>query len=98
MDNFNNLDMKTKVCCISVTASIFLISILAIISFGAVEPTEYGILYNSITKDLNTDYIYEGGLQYIGIFHKLITFPAIHQTIEFSNVRDATATELKTRT
>lgn len=61
-DFLNNVDNKTKCCCITVTLSILLVTIGAVLSFGAVEPTEYGILYNKLTKDLNEDYIYEGGL------------------------------------
>ena len=97
-DFLNNVDTKTKICCCSITSVVLVISICAILSFGAVEPTQYGILYNSITKELYEEKVYGGGLQYTGLFHSLITFPAVHQTIEFSNSHDASAVELKTRT
>ena len=77
-DFFDNIDTKTKICCGSISGGIILSTILVLLSFGAVEPTEYGILYNSLTKELDNTTIFEGGLQYTGLFNKLITFPSIH--------------------
>lgn len=68
------------------------------ISFSAVEPTEYGILYNIITKQLDTDTILEGGLQFVGPTQKIITFPRINKQIEFSDQSGANSPALSTRT
>jgi hypothetical protein len=97
-DIFSNLDNKTKICCVSVTSLVLMLTVGMVLSFGAVEPTEYGILYNTISKKIDNTNVYEGGLQYVGLFNTLITFPSIHKTIEFSSDPDASAPELKTRT
>jgi cobyrinic acid a,c-diamide synthase len=68
------------------------------VSFGAVEPTEYGILYNQVTKQIDTENILDGGLQYIGVFNKLIAFPRSNKQVEFSDERSAQAKPLSTRT
>jgi hypothetical protein len=45
-DCLGNLDAKTKFCCLTVTSLVLLLTVGMVFSFGAVEPTEYGILYN----------------------------------------------------
>lgn len=63
MDEFlANFDGKTKLLCCFVTSIVVTMTVIVGISFSAVEPTEYGILYNTITKQLDTDTILEGGL------------------------------------
>jgi hypothetical protein len=65
MEDFECLDRfdkKTKIYCISITAVVILLSAITVVSFGAVEPTEYGILYNKLSKNIDTENIYEGGL------------------------------------
>jgi hypothetical protein len=62
-----------------------LATVLIGISFGSIEPTEYGITYNTITKKVNKDAVLEGGLQYLGVTNKLISFPRINKQIEFSD-------------
>lgn len=64
MDDFECLDMdrKTKVMCCSITSIVVLATTLIAMSFGTVEPTEYGILYNILSKQIDHENIYEGGL------------------------------------
>jgi len=52
MDDYNFLgsDGKTKAACAAVSLVSLLATVLIGISFGAIEPTEYGITYNTITK------------------------------------------------
>jgi hypothetical protein len=71
------MDTKTKTICLSVTATVILATSLIIASFGAIEPTEYGIVYNSISKSIDESTVYEGGLQFIGLFNKLVAYPKI---------------------
>lgn len=94
----DRMDTKTKVSCISITAIVVAVIGVLAASFGTVEPTEYGILYNSISKQIDTKNIYEGGLQYVGLFNHVYSFPKIHKTIEFSNDDTAQAKPLNTRT
>ena len=48
------------VCCL------LTILIFVLVSVGTVEPIEYGIVYNSITKTVNTEHVYKGGWYFIG--------------------------------
>mmetsp|Transcript_47398 Transcript_47398/g.34687 ORF Transcript_47398/g.34687 Transcript_47398/m.34687 type:complete len:92 (-) Transcript_47398:709-984(-) len=89
-DCFDALDATGKVICCSVTSFIVLVTVCLIFSFGAVEPTEYGIVHNFITKQIDKDHIYEGGLQFIGVFNTLITYPRIQVLTEFGTSADAT--------
>lgn len=84
-DCLGNVDSKTKCLCISITSAVLLFTVGLVASFGAVEPTEYGILYNVVSKSIDKDNIYEGGLKYIGLTNKMITFPRTHTSIEFSS-------------
>ena len=84
-DFLDNFDKKTKFMCACVSSVVIAMTVLVGLSFGAVEPTEYGILYNTITKQLDTKTILEGGLQYVGVSNQIITFPRINKQIEFSD-------------
>jgi hypothetical protein len=52
-DCFENMDGKTKCLCVSITSAVVVITAIVAFSFGAVEPTEYGILYNRLTKTID---------------------------------------------
>jgi hypothetical protein len=52
-DCFGRMDTKTRVCCITMTLSVLFITILTALSFGSIEPTEYGILYSKLYKDID---------------------------------------------
>jgi hypothetical protein len=93
-------DNKTKCICASCVSLMLVIIGVLSFSFGAVEPTEYAILYNKITKQIDTDSanIYENGLSFIGPFQQFITFPRTHKVVEFSDYKDANVKSLKTRT
>jgi hypothetical protein len=41
--------------------SLIVILVLVLVSIGTVEPIEYGIVYNSITKKVDIETIYPGG-------------------------------------
>ncbi|CEL93474.1 unnamed protein product [Vitrella brassicaformis CCMP3155] len=84
-------------CCFLVV-----VLILILLSLGAVRPTEYGLVYNAITKNVDTRHVYHGGRHFIWLFHSFIPFPAILRTIEFSDYHHipgaAHFDPLKTRT
>ncbi len=61
-DCFNNMDGKTKCCCMTVTISVLLVTLLTAMSFGSIEPTEYGILYSKVYKEIDEVNVQEGGL------------------------------------
>ena len=93
-------DNKTKcVCAFCVSIMLAFVAMLSF-SFGVIEPTEYGILYNIITKQIDTDTnnIYENGLSFIGPHKSFIKFPRTHKVVEFSDYKEASSSSLKTRT
>ena len=94
----DNVDTKTKVCCGTLTALSLTAVILMACSFSAVEPTEYGILYSSLHKSIDSQHVQESGLQFVGPFTKIIKFPRTHQVIEFSDYKSADQHSLATRT
>lgn len=78
------------------------VALIIVIGFAfmwdSVEPTEYGMTYNSITKTAGIDHIYEGGLYFVGPFKHFIKFPATVTHIEFSDRPNRNAPPLETRT
>lgn len=77
---------------------LMILVILLAYSFSTVEPTEYALSYNSLTKSINKDYIYEGGRWCIGPTKSFIKFPKTQQSIEFSENSWASSPPLRTRT
>jgi len=69
--------------CILITVLIFVL-----VSIGTVEPIEYGIKYNSITKKVDMDKVYTGGWYFIGIFNSFKTFPSTLVNMDFANYPD----------
>lgn len=69
-----------------------------LLSFDTLQPTEWGLKYNAITKKLASDDVYGGGLYLLSPITSFIVFPATLQTIEFSDNRWAKGAALKTRT
>jgi RsiW-degrading membrane proteinase PrsW (M82 family) len=61
-DFLTNFDKKTKILCGACTAFSLLVTVLIAAGFGIVEPTEYGIKYNSILKKIDNTTVYTGGL------------------------------------
>jgi len=82
----------------TIVSSLLLALICAVLSFGAVEQNEYGLLYNWVTKTISNK-VYHGGTHFIGFWNSFVVFPATVQTIEFSDrVGFRTAEALHTRT
>lgn len=71
------------ICCLLVLLIVLLASI------GTVEPIEYGIVYNSITKQVDQDRVYSGGWYFIGPVNSFITFPATLVNMDFTEYPDA---------
>jgi len=66
----------------------FLVSILLFaLSWDTLEPTEFGLVANSITGrvDLDPKNVYEGGRHFIWLAHHFLVFPKNRVTIEFSD-------------
>mmetsp|Transcript_2155 Transcript_2155/g.5420 ORF Transcript_2155/g.5420 Transcript_2155/m.5420 type:complete len:303 (+) Transcript_2155:2181-3089(+) len=82
----------------SIVLGLCALAVVVLMSFDSLEPTEWGLKYNAITKKLSSDDVYEGGLYLLSPISSFIVFPATLQTIEFSDNRWAKGTALKTRT
>jgi uncharacterized membrane protein len=63
--------------------------IVLLLSIGTVEPIEYGIVYNAITKSVSADTVYPGGWYFIGPVMSFITFPSTLVNIDFTEFPDA---------
>lgn len=64
---------------------------------GTVEPIEYGLKYNTISKMIDDSYVYEGGWYIIGPLNSFITFPSTHVNIDFSNLPHSKSAPLQAR-
>ncbi|CAE8609555.1 unnamed protein product, partial [Polarella glacialis] len=64
---------------------VVLSAFFAAISVGSVEPLTYGIRYNGFNKYAEVDRVYHNGRYFIGPWNSFVLFPAVAQTIEFSN-------------
>lgn len=74
MDVFQDNPKAICGCCVSVGAAI--LTILGIIwCAGTVEPIQYGLKYNIISKNIDASYVYEGGWYIIGPINRFIQFP-----------------------
>ena len=60
--------------CVTVVAIIVAIAGLAYCA-GTVEPIQYGLKYNTLSKNIEGVHVYEGGWYIIGPFNKFIQFP-----------------------
>ena len=70
---------------------LIVVLIVLLISIGTVEPIEYGIVYNALTKTVNTESVYSGGWYFIGPINSFITFSSTLQNIDFTNFESALA-------
>ena len=86
----------------AVLVCIGVVAIIAVIIFAtmwhSVEPTEYGLGYNSITKKISYDHVYDGGLYFLGPFKSFIKFPRTVINMEFSDRHGARGPPIDTRT
>jgi hypothetical protein len=87
----DNLDPKVAVglCCTVTT----LIVAVAIIAFGAgtVEPIAYGLKYNSLSKNIDSDTVYDGGWYLMFPTNSFIQYPATQVNIDFADYPNAKA-------
>ena len=72
--------------------------ILFACSFSVVEPTEWGIIYNNISKSVNKEEVYDGGRYCIGFTKSFVRFPKTQQSVEVSVQPWAVSGPLRTRT
>lgn len=78
------------ICAVGCSICVLLTAlILVLISIGTVEPVEYGLSYNSISKTTDQDNVYAGGWYMIGPFASFKVFPATLVNIDWTHYPDA---------
>eukprot|EP00697_Spironema_sp_BW2_P002698 gnl/Spiro4/13604_TR7249_c0_g1_i1.p1 gnl/Spiro4/13604_TR7249_c0_g1~~gnl/Spiro4/13604_TR7249_c0_g1_i1.p1 ORF type:complete len:344 (+),score=91.71 gnl/Spiro4/13604_TR7249_c0_g1_i1:71-1102(+) len=92
------ISSTTKYLLIGGTIVFVILFVIFLFSWDALTPIQYGILYNSVTKQIHTDQVYEAGRHLVGPFNRFIPFPRTLVTIEFSNAPDVNSKPLDTRT
>lgn len=78
--------------CVLITTLIFVLC-----SIGTVEPIEYGIKYNAVTKKIDPSQVYTGGWYFIGIFNTFETFPSTLVNMDFADYPDAISKPLSVK-
>jgi len=63
--------------------------IVLLCSIGTIEPIEYGISYNSISKKTDENNVYPGGWYMIGPFTSFLTFPSTLVNIDWTDYTGA---------
>ena len=95
---FGEMSSSKRCCVVSFCLAFVSIIVYVAVALEGVEPTEYALVRNNLSQDINTDKILSGGLHYVGVFYSLIHFPAIHKSLEFSDDPSAQQSELHSRT
>jgi regulator of protease activity HflC (stomatin/prohibitin superfamily) len=95
-EDFLDEDSRVKITCGLGTVAAMVLAL--IISIGALEPVEYGLKYNKITKNVDGRHVYHGGLHVIGFWNEFVKFPSTVCNVEFSQYKLAQSPPLKLRT
>eukprot|EP00811_Abedinium_folium_P002104 NODE_11929_length_1257_cov_3.430973.p1 GENE.NODE_11929_length_1257_cov_3.430973~~NODE_11929_length_1257_cov_3.430973.p1 ORF type:complete len:379 (+),score=119.71 NODE_11929_length_1257_cov_3.430973:2-1138(+) len=86
-----------KAVCGSGCCCFLIVFVLIVISLSALQPIEYGLKYNRLTKQIDKSNVYHGGRHFINPLNTFLRFPATTQNLEFSNTSKL-ARPLSTRT
>lgn len=72
--------------CFIICLILSLMFLLLLLSMDTIEPLEYGITYNKITKTIGPD-VYENGRYILLPWKSFIRYPSNLVTVEFSDSR-----------
>lgn len=84
-DSFGRMSSGKRCCLLSLCLGFVALIVYIAVAIEGVEPTEYAIIRNNLLQDIDQEDVLEGGLHWVGLFHSLIHFPSIHNSIEFSD-------------
>ena len=92
------LQVHKRKLCILITAiiAIILLILLLIWSIDTVEPVEYGLKYNTVSRKPDYTYVYSGGWYLIGPFNYFLTFPAVWVNVDFADFEGAKSSPVST--
>ena len=82
MDNSENI---AKVACCGICCYMIVFVVIFTQLFARIAPNYCGIQINELTKTINEDRVYNGGLYFLGFFQGFYDFPLHVQTIEFED-------------
>jgi hypothetical protein len=86
MEVFQDNPKAAGCCCCAIVSIIVIVAGLAFCA-GTVEPIAYGLKYNSISKNIAEQTVYDGGWYIIGPFNKFIQFPKTQINVDFSDLK-----------
>ena len=72
-------------CCCSILSIVLVVAGIAYCA-STVEPIAYGLKYNTLSKNIDTSKVYEGGWYVIGPFNKFIQFPKTQVNVDFADL------------
>jgi len=78
-------------------AGVMVLLIILLMCWDPVEPTDYALIYNSISKNVDSQ-VYEGGRYFLFFTNSFVSFPKTLVSIEFSDSQNSQAPGLQTRT
>jgi regulator of protease activity HflC (stomatin/prohibitin superfamily) len=68
-----------------------------LLSIGTVEPIEYGLKYNSISKTIDRNKVYTGGWHWVWPWYNFIVFPATLVNLDFTDYKGAQSQPLNVK-
>lgn len=80
---------KAGICGCCFVAIVIIAAVWVSWAFETISPIEYGIVYNTISKSIDTSKVYDGGWHYVGFTSSFLKFPATIQNVEFTNYAGA---------
>lgn len=82
--------MELGACiCLILCIMVCITFLYLLLSMDTLEPLEYGITYNKITKNIGKT-VFENGRYILNPLQNFIVYPARYVTVEFSDNRRAT--------
>lgn len=95
---FGNMSDGKKCTLVSLCVAFVSVIVYVAVALEGVEPTEYALIRNNLSQQINSDTVLDSGLHFVGVFYSLVKFPQVYKTIEYSDQAGATDGPLKTRT
>jgi len=89
---------KVGMCACCFVTLVVLAAIFVSMAVETIAPIEYGIIYNTISKSIEKENVYDGGWHYVGLTSSFLKFPATIQNVEFSNLSGAESFPISART
>ena len=72
---------KIACCCCCCLVVVFIVLLTCV---STIEPIEYGIVYNSFSKKIDKDKVYDGGWHWLSPISSFYTFPATLVNLDFT--------------